>query len=154
MEYRTAVLADLPEIVALRLAFLEEDSGGLAPAERQSLSNVLPAYFRRHLGRDLTVYGAWEDGTMVSTAYLLAEELPANPRYPTGRRGSILNVYTVPAHRRRGLAAHLVNMAVDGGRALGLDRLELQATAQGAPVYRAAGFTPTPARLLAMEYRL
>lgn len=154
MEYHLAAEADLEAVVAMRLAFLEEDSGGLTAEQRLLLSQRLPPYFQRHLGRDLTVYAAWDGAKMAATAYLLAEAFPPNLRYPTGMRGTVLNVYTAPPYRRRGLAGRLVSMAVEDGRRLGLSRLELQATAQGAPVYRSVGFMAAASRLLSMEYPL
>jgi ribosomal protein S18 acetylase RimI-like enzyme len=72
---------------------------------------------------------------------LLFPRLPT-PALPPTREGYLLNVYTRPAWRGRGVASALVDAAVADARALGLARIRLHATAEGQPVYAAAGFRP------------
>jgi GNAT superfamily N-acetyltransferase len=57
------------------------------------------------------------------------------------RKGYLLNVYTEPRWRGHGVAGALVAAAARG-RELGMARLRLHTTAQGRPVYAAAGFIP------------
>ena len=74
-----------------------------------------------------------------SVAMLIYPRLPS-PDAPERREGYLLNVYTAPDWRGRGVAGSLVNAAIVKGRELGLARIRLHATAAGQRVYAAAGF--------------
>lgn len=64
------------------------------------------------------------------------------PNHPTqDRRGYILNVFVEPAHRGRGVAAALMQLATDEGRRRGLDFLTLNATDKGRPLYAKLGWS-------------
>jgi GNAT superfamily N-acetyltransferase len=49
-------------------------------------------------------------------------------------------MYTAPPWRRRGIAAFLLGRIVEEARARGYERLRLQPTDDGKPLYRGAGF--------------
>jgi len=59
------------------------------------------------------------------------------------RRGNIVNVYTEPAYRRRGLAKRLVLTALACSREHGADAVILHASPDGRALYESLGFKPT-----------
>lgn len=130
--------ADIPALTELRLAYLRED-GGLSEDMENRLRSVLPAYFEKHLNRDLFVYTA-RDGAAVSCAFLLVAERPPNPAFPTGRVGTVYNVYTLPGYRRRGLAKRVMCELLSGAEKFALDFVELKASEDGYGLYKALGF--------------
>lgn len=154
MIFRLAEAADIPALVELRFAYLREDRGTLSASEEQALCRQLPAYFHAHLGRDCFAYVCEEGEHIVSTVLLLVTERPANPSFLTGRIGTVVNVYTRPSYRRRGLAGALMKQAMDAAVPLGLSYLELSATEAGAPLYRKLGFVPRQSHYLSMKYEL
>lgn len=70
---------------------------------------------------------------------------PWLPRYddPRARRAYILNVYTYPDYRRRGLARRLVEAILEHCKADGFKAVTLHASDQGYPIYEALGFKVT-----------
>lgn len=60
-----------------------------------------------------------------------------------GRHAIVLNVFTEPEWRRRGLAMFLIRQILDWTRAEQLDRLVLHASAQARPLYEKMGFVLT-----------
>ena len=60
--------------------------------------------------------------------------------HPTGLRAHLMNVYTAPAFRRRGIARMLVTALMDAARQRGATEISLDATEAGRPLYRALGF--------------
>ena len=59
---------------------------------------------------------------------------------PTGRVANIMNIYTVPAYRRRGVALQMVALLVREARDRGVKVVTLDATDAGRPVYEKYGF--------------
>jgi GNAT superfamily N-acetyltransferase len=61
----------------------------------------------------------------------------------TGKLGLLINVYTEPEWRRRGVAMLLMRRAIDWSREQRLDRLILHASDAGRPLYEKMGFVST-----------
>ena len=59
------------------------------------------------------------------------------------RHAIVLNVFTEPEWRRRGVAMLLMDQIIEWARAERIVRLVLHASADGRPVYERAGFVPT-----------
>jgi len=62
---------------------------------------------------------------------------------PDLRRANIVNVYTHPHHRRKGLAKQIVNQLIDIAREKGIPVVQLHASDAGRPLYESMGFTNT-----------
>jgi len=58
-------------------------------------------------------------------------------------RGNILNVYTGPPHRHRGLARHLMGVILDWCRANRVEIVILHSSDEGRPLYESLGFERT-----------
>lgn len=61
----------------------------------------------------------------------------------SARRGYVLNVYTAPHYRRRGLARRLMTMLLDACRDQGINSLVLHSSDEARHLYESLGFTPT-----------
>jgi ribosomal protein S18 acetylase RimI-like enzyme len=68
-------------------------------------------------------------------------------------RGNILNVYTEPAHRRRGMARALMQIALEWCANNQVDAVILHASVEGSPLYESLGFTPTNEMRLTIPIR-
>lgn len=151
MLIRNAEKADIPTLVALRRAYLQEDLGPLTQAQEAALQARLPGYFARNLGSCLHAYLAEAAGQTAAIALLLVSEKPYSPAFPTGLTGTVLNVYTRPSFRRQGLARAVMQHLLLDVAARGICRVDLKATPMGLPLYRALGFTPPGGDYLALE---
>ena len=98
MEFLLTGSADIPQLVELRLVYLEEDRGPLDLSQRSVFSERLFTYFQEHLNKGLFAYSIKEPtlGQIVSIVLLQVVERPPNFSFPTGRTGTLLNVYTRP----------------------------------------------------------
>jgi GNAT superfamily N-acetyltransferase len=64
-------------------------------------------------------------------------------RIAEGRQAIVVNVYTEPEFRRRGLARQLMETVLAWARSVQLESLVLHAAPDGEALYRALGFAPT-----------
>ena len=82
-------------------------------------------------------------GAVVSGIGMMVLEWPPHPLHLEPLRGYILNVYTEPAWRGRGLAVRLTRLAQDAAVERGLHLTILHATEMGKPLYTKLGFKGT-----------
>ncbi|MBQ7059161.1 MAG: GNAT family N-acetyltransferase [Firmicutes bacterium] len=131
---------DISTLVELRLAYLQEDNGTLEEETVRKIRQSLPDYYRETLNKNLFVYLIREKEEVVSCAFLLVVIKPMSPSFINGKTGTVLNVYTRPYARRKGYARKIMNTMIEDARTMGLSRMELKATEDGYPLYRAVGF--------------
>jgi GNAT superfamily N-acetyltransferase len=100
-------------------------------------------------------YLAWvatgSDDSIVAGLGLWLMDWPPHMIGPGARRGNILNVYTEGAHRRRGLARRLMEVALDWCRSNGISAVILHASNDGRALYEKLGFKPTNEMRLLIE---
>ena len=68
---------------------------------------------------------------------------PANPQDPCTERAVILNVYTEPEFRKRGIARQIMLTILAWARERGLRSVNLHASDEGRTLYEKLGFAPT-----------
>ncbi len=151
MRQRRATIEDYKELINLRLAYLRTDYSALSKAQERQIRAQLPAYFAQHLEQDCFIYLAEEHEAIAACAFLLVSEKPANPTFPSGKTGAVMNVYTRPVYRRRGFARALMEQLIADARQMRLSYLELKATQEGLPLYQSLGFVREIAKYAPMR---
>ena len=73
----------------------------------------------------------------------LRDDPPRVGSYRIGRWGHIINIFTEPEYRRRGLARRITQMILDWAEAEKLDRVTLTAAPAARGLYETLGFTAT-----------
>jgi len=85
-----------------------------------------------------------EPETIVGGAGVQLQPILPRPLSPSaigeGRQGTIVNVFTEPEWRRRGIAGLLIQEIIDWSRREHLDRLLLHASDEGRSLYERLGF--------------
>jgi GNAT superfamily N-acetyltransferase len=148
---RTANIGDLTCIVHHRRAMFEEmgyrDAAVLTEVEKSSRH-----YFSEALR--LGTYKAWlaqdANGRIVGGGGVVIAAWPGYPGEPHAKRAWILNMYTEPEARHRGVAKQILKTLLDWCRAEGFSAVSLHASSAGRPIYEAAGFQPTNEMRLAL----
>ena len=137
MEFRRAVLEDIPRLALLRQQQLHDE----APQPDCSIQRELDEFFHTMMARDqLVEYVAEEGGQIVATGAVCFYEFPPSYINPSGRVAYVTNMYTRPEFRRQGLATRMLDLAVAECRRRGVVRLFLAASQMGRPVYERYGF--------------
>lgn len=141
---RTATTEDTPTIVAHRRRMFE-DMGYTDSAILETMCSRFEIWLRIRLAQGL--YKAWlaedEQGQVVAGGGLWLMDWPPHVVGQSEYRGNLLNVYTEPAYRRRGLGKRLTQAILDWCWANDVDVVILHASDDGRRIYEALGFTPT-----------
>ncbi len=140
MVFEKADINDLTSLVELRIAYLSEDYKDMSEFQITQISGRLPDYYNSHLNRDLFAYVCREEEKIISCCFLYVTEKPPNPTFINGRTGTVLNVYTKPEYRQRGIAGKLIKLLISDVEKMGLDFVELKATDAGYNLYKSLGF--------------
>jgi GNAT superfamily N-acetyltransferase len=143
-DIRPAVLTEASVIVTHRRRMFE-DMGYTNRARLAEQSAAFAVWLRERLenGRYRGWFAAAPGGAIAAGAGLWLIDWPPGPMGAAPFRGYILNVYTEPAFRRRGLARRLVQTIVEWCYGQGITAISLHASDQGRPVYETLGFEPT-----------
>jgi len=137
---READTGDVVELVRLRRR-MYEDMRYRDTAALEAMSSLTAAYLNRAVADGS--FRAWlaSDGDRVIAAgAVLITAWPAHPYDLECRRATILNVYTEPSHRRRGIARQIIETMICWCRRQGLARLTLHASEDGRHLYESLGF--------------
>jgi GNAT superfamily N-acetyltransferase len=146
---REAGVADMPELIRLRLALLLS----FGPVDQpDALAEATGRYLERAMadGSFLAVVAEVDGRLVASSGLCVLRRLPLADN-PGGLEGYVLNMYTEPIWRLRGLARDILRRLLALGKERGLVRVWLHATPDGRSLYEAEGFT---ANLSALERRL
>lgn len=142
---------DIPSIIEIRQTFLAEEHPEMTDAQFADIKRRLPVFFKKHLNKDFFVYLCY-DAKAVASVFLAVTEKPANLNMPTGKIGTIYNVYTAPEHRKQGIAKTLMKMAMNEAAKMDLSYLELKATEAGESLYAGLGFHNDDSPYKPMKY--
>lgn len=140
---RKATPSDIPEILRQRQRMYEDmhytDASALAEMIRLSgdyLAKAMPD----------GSFHAWLAGTSdksVAGGAVIIFPWLAHPYDLECRRATILNVYTDPEYRRRGIARRLVETMIAWCKKQDLARITLHASDDGRHLYESLGFEPS-----------
>lgn len=140
--YRRATLDDVPVLVDYRVRFLNELLNHPEDEETEIVRKSLLEYFAKAIpSGSLVAWVAEHDGKIVATSGMVVWQKPAiYGGVESGKLGYLLNFYTIPEERRRGIGTRLLNELIREARWLGLKYLHLHASDDGISIYRRAGF--------------
>jgi ribosomal protein S18 acetylase RimI-like enzyme len=140
MMFRAANLNDLDVIVHHRRAMFR-DMGYRDEAELDAMAEAFRPWLRRKMEQN--EYLAWlavEEQQTVAGIGLWLMDWPPHMIGPGSPRGYILNVYTEPDFRRRGIARSLMQLALDWCSARNIRTVVLHSSPAGRALYESLGF--------------
>lgn len=141
---RRATLEDVEDFVGLRLALFREANlltDALTPGHAADVAEATRRYLERTIpsGAFVCWVAAVEERVVACSGLVMFERLPSAHNL-SGREVYILNMYTAPEWRGRGLARTLLDHLIRFARATDTRRIWLHATDAGRPLYEQAGF--------------
>lgn len=148
MNFRLATLDDLEWIIDLRKQLLIEEGQIVS----SNIDEELNTFFENQLTSHQ--YVQWlveEDNKVIATGAIQFISFPPSYFNPTGIRGYILNMYTHPDYRGKGIAKQLVNETLKEAQSREVQHIFLISSEMGKPLYKKIGFKEND---IYMEYFL
>ncbi len=139
--FRRATLNDVPIIVEHRLLFSKELSGDQPQSVTDLLRKQLSDYFfiSAQEGTCISIIATC-NGEVAGIGSVHIRNMPGNYKNLSGKWGYIMNMYTLPTYRRKGICKGILSTLVEEASKLGVTAFELHATKDGEMVYRDNGF--------------
>ena len=142
IEIRPGSISDIAEIARQRRRMCEDmnytDANALSlmeSATAEYLKKAIPeGSFRAWL--------ACDNGRVVAGGAVVISPWPAHAYELECRRATILNVYTEPGYRRRGIARRIMETMIAWCKKEGFARVTLHASDDGRHFYESLGFEP------------
>ena len=99
------------------------------------------AYYDEHIpdGSHVAFIASVENTDCGCGAVCISEELPS-PDNPSGRCAYLMNIYVRREYRDMGVAHRIVTRLIEESVKQGCDKIYLETTANGRPVYESLGF--------------
>ena len=141
VQYRRAGVSDIAELTRLRMEFLFEIGGDVSDVPDVRLREELLNYFQDNIPDEKFIAWVAEDeGSIVATSGLCFYTVPPSHRNFSGKTAYIMNMYTHPSFRRRGIASELFSRIMKEASSRGYRRVVLHATDAGKQLYSKFGF--------------
>ena len=141
LNYKKATIEDLKILTETRIEVLRaanklSDDIDMTEVEKQSYE-----YYQEALKSGTHVaYLVFDGEVVVGTGGISYFKVMPTYHNPTGEKAYIMNMYTKPECRRRGIALKTLDLLVEDARAKGVCSITLEATDMGRPLYDKYGF--------------
>ena len=141
VKYRKADEEDIELLIQLRVDFLTE----LSCDQKAQVIEKFKADLRKYLTTSLkdgsyVSFIAEEGEKTVRVGGIVIRTRPGSFINPSGKEGYILNMYTIPESRKKGICTEILNLLIREGKKNGITLFELHATKNGEPLYQKNGF--------------
>lgn len=120
------------------------DMGFKEQSKLDAMEKTSSPYFLKELKNGTYLGWLVEDkGKVIAGAGIIILDVHSSPNFPLPTRPHIVNVYTEPAYRRKGIARKLMELIIEWCRENGYGVVGLHASPEGKPLYESMGFSPT-----------
>ena len=142
IEFRKATPEDIDLLVRTRIEVLRAANGLTGTTDMSEVEKQSSEYYEKALADDThTAYLVFDHGRFIGTGGISYYRVMPTYHNPTGRKGYIMNMYTRPEYRRKGIAFHTLDLLVRDARKKGITFVSLEATGTGRPLYEKYGFS-------------
>lgn len=139
--YKKATIEDIDMLTETRIEVLKAanklpDDADMGEVKKQSFT-----YYQKALPDDTHIaYLIFDEKRFVGAGGISFFQVMPTYHNPSGRKAYIMNMYTVPEYRRKGIAYQTLDLLVRDSKSKGISAISLEATDMGRPLYEKYGF--------------
>ena len=142
IEFRKATPEDIDLLVRTRIEVLRAANGLTGTTDMSEVEKLSNEYYEKALADNThTAYLVFDHGRFIGTGGISYYRVMPTYHNPTGRKAYIMNMYTRPEYRRKGIAFRTLDLLVQDAREKGIISVSLEATTAGRPLYERYGFS-------------
>lgn len=138
---RKATLNDIDKLIEFRIEFLREIQDPLLNSEMEIFRKSIKEFFLNKMKcNEFMAWLAEVDDDIIATSGLSFLQKPPHFINITGEYAYIMNMYTKPEWRRKGIGSALLEKLFEEIKSRGIQSIVLHATLGGRPLYEKYGF--------------
>lgn len=141
LTYKKAMIEDIDILTETRIEVLRAANKLSRDTDMGEVKKQSYDYYKKAL-RDGThiAYLIFDEGRFVGAGGVSFFQVMPTYHNPTGKKAYIMNMYTTPEYRRKGIAYKTLDMLIRDTKSRGITAISLEATAMGRPLYEKYGF--------------
>lgn len=140
-EYKRATIENIDELVRTRIIVLRAANRLLDDVDMSIVEQESYAYYKRALeSGEHIAYLVYDNEKFIGAGGVSFYQVMPTYHNPTGKKAYIMNMYTAPEYRRRGIAFRTLDLLIKDAKELGVIQIALEATDMGRPLYEKYGF--------------
>lgn len=139
--YKKAGIEDLDMLVKTRIEILKvinhiDDNTDMSDFEKSTLD-----YYKEALKNNThTAYLVFDNDKFIGAGGIDYYKVMPSYHNPSGNTAFIMNIYTNPDYRRKGIAYKVLDLLVKDAKERGVENIILDSTLMGRPLYEKYGF--------------
>ena len=139
--YKRATIEDIDVLTETRVEVLRSANKLSKDVDMSEVEKQSYDYYKRALCDDTHIaYLVFDGERFVGCGGVSFFQVMPTYHNVSGKKAYIMNIYTEPAYRRRGIAYKILDLLVSDVRSKGITSISLEATEAGRPLYEKYGF--------------
>lgn len=150
---RLATKDDIQQIVELRIKFIKEIRIDAPTDKMDEYRKIMSNYLKKEMSSgNFIAWLAVVNNEIIATSGLITIQRQPQLWNMTGQEVYIMNMYTKPEWRKKGIGTAILEKLIEEARNRGIEAIKLHATPMGKPLYEKRGFkTAHPGMYLYLE---
>ena len=139
--YKRATLEDINTLVETRIEVLRAANKPCADTDMGEVERQSYLYYQKALSDGSHIaYLVFDESGCIGTGGVSFFQVMPTYHNPSGKKAYIMNMYTNPKYRRKGIAYKTLDMLIKEIKSKGISSISLEATDMGRPLYEKYGF--------------
>ena len=144
MNYRNAVLNDIPKLSELRVYMLNDEKTYSNKFNKLLLDNTEQFLIDGFENKNIDIIVALDNHEIIAMGCVNYFCFPPNDWCPSGKTAYIGNMFTCIDYRKRGIATKILNLLVEKAKNRNCERILLNTSEMGKELYKNIGFDFSP----------
>lgn len=152
LTYKRATIEDIDILVETRIEVLKAANKLCADIDMSEVERQSYNYYQKALcdGSHIA-YLVFNEGSCIGTGGVSFFQVMPTYHNPSGNKAYIMNMYTNPKYRRKGIAYKTLDILVKEIKNKGISSISLEATDMGRPLYEKYGFVKMNSEMELLE---
>lgn len=139
--YKKAAIEDIDILIQSRIEVLRAANKLTEAADMTEVEEQSYDYYKEALSNGThTAYLVFDENRFVGAGGVSYFRVMPTYHNPSGNKAYIMNMYTNPIYRRKGIAYKTLKLLVADAKERGVTAISLEATDMGKPLYEKFGF--------------
>ena len=141
LSYKKATIDDLEFLVETRIEVLRAANNLDKSVDMTVIKEQSYDYYKKSLSNKTHIaYLVFDGEKFVGAGGISFFRVMPTFNNPSGNKAYIMNMYTSPSYRRKGIAYKTLDLLVLSAKERGISSISLEATEMGRPLYEKYGF--------------